>query len=67
VDRGVIGCADVFAAVVSNEGVSVGAGGLLLLSGLRLVFYTDAVTSSMVDHLFAWLLAQTMVFPDPLD
>jgi hypothetical protein len=59
-------CAVVFAAIVSNEGVSVGAVGLFLFSVVRLMFYTDVVTSSMVDHLFAWLLAQSMLFPAPL-
>jgi hypothetical protein len=49
-------CAVVFAVIVSNEGVSVGAGGLLLFSVVHLVFYTDVVTSSMVDHLFGYSL-----------
>lgn len=61
-----MGCAGVCGSGF-KRGVSVGAGGLLLLSGLRLVFCTSLGTLSMVDHLFAWLLAQTMVFLDPLD
>jgi hypothetical protein len=60
-----MGCAGVCGSGF-ERGVSVGAGGLLLLSGLRLVLCTDAVTSSMVDDLFTWLLAQAMLLLAPL-